>query len=133
MDRNVWRENWLRSINELTSIELQEKTWFSNENPHYSFVEFMNCYFDDLFLRDNYKTVLNEGLITKQEFEIIKDWHLKLDNYTAPNNDDYNHKLILKDLNWISIVKLGEKVKNNLSTIITYEERILLNEKINVA
>jgi len=41
--KELWRDRWLSCINELTSIELQRKSWLdkSNTNPHWTFVEFI--------------------------------------------------------------------------------------------
>ena len=50
LTRDAWRQRWLSSFNELTSIELQQKSWLDrfNKNSHWSFVEFMCSYFDNL-------------------------------------------------------------------------------------
>ncbi|MDP3681487.1 MAG: hypothetical protein Q8R22_11710 [Flavobacterium sp.] len=130
-----WRKKWFASINELTSLELQQKSWLNkqNTNPHWSFIEFTECYFDDLFVNDNYTHALNEGLINQQEYDVIKAWHEMLSEYVSPNEDDYNHNSILNDPNWIEVIELGLKMKKNLSEIINSEERLILEEKINVA
>lgn len=48
--RANWRSNWLSSIQELADLEMQRATWLNphNGNPHYSFVEYIEVYFDDL-------------------------------------------------------------------------------------
>lgn len=134
-EKNNWRERWLNSICELTSIELQINTWLdqTNTNPHWSFVEFIECYFDDLSLNDYYATALSMKLVTNQEYELIREWHEMLYNYKSPGDDDYNHKAILEDSNWIGIVEIGEKSKNQLAQIIDSEEKKLLMQKINIA
>ena len=121
-----WRKRWFASINELTSLELQQKSWLNKENtnPHWSFIEFTECYFDDLFVNDNYTYALNEGL---------KAWHEMLSEYVAPNEDDYNHNAILNDPNWMEVIELGLKMKKDLSEIINSKERLILKENINVA
>ena len=70
--KEQWRSRWLSCLNELTSIELQKKSWVdkSNTNPHWSFVEFMCSYFDDLAIDNQYEYPLTENWITKNEFEI---------------------------------------------------------------
>ena len=77
MEKDNWRKRWLGSINELTSIELQRSSWLDNDNtnPHWSFVEFMCCYFDDLVIDDNYKFELENNWITRTEYQIISEWH----------------------------------------------------------
>ncbi len=135
MNRKNWRENWLKSINELTSFEIQKKTWldFENTNPHWSFIEFISCYFDDLVISENYDDEIKTGLVTKEEYETIKEWHNLIAEYKAPNNDNYNHEKILEDKIWVEILKIGEKAKRDLSGIINKTEKKILEKEINVA
>jgi hypothetical protein len=132
MQKELWRNRWLSCINELTSLELQRKSWLdkSNTNPHWSFVEFMCSYFDDLVIDNNYKELLNEGWISKSEFEIIQSWHGLLDKYDSPNNEDYDLEAILADKKWQQIVKEGEKAKSELSRLLSKDENQILNEEI---
>ena len=125
-----WRKRWLSSINELTSIELQRTSWLDKENtnPHWSFVEFMCCYFDDLVIDDNYKYQLENNWITETEYQIILKWHSELDNYEAPSKDDYDVVKILEDKNWLRIVDLGEKVKEKLANQLPENEIKILTE-----
>lgn len=128
VQRGYWRERWLKCIDELTSITLQNRTWLNphNENPHWSFLEFMSCYFDDLDIDMNYERLLADEWITCDEFSVIKDWHHALERYTTPTDDIYNHESILADANWIAIVKIGFKAKYELSSILDQSERHLL-------
>lgn len=130
--KEQWRSRWLSCLNELTSIKLQQKSWVdkSNTNPHWSFVEFMCSYFDDLAIDNQYEYPLTENWITKNEFEIIKKWHGLLDKYDSPSNDDYDVVNILKDRNWQLIVEEGQKAKIELSKIISNSEKQILNEEI---
>src|SRR5690606_4008924 len=95
--KNAWRENWLSSINELTSIDLQRNSWLdkTHTNTHWSFVEFMCSYFDDLAIDNSYNYPLKKGWISNQEFEIVREWHELLDKYNSPKNNDYDHEAIL--------------------------------------
>uniref|UniRef100_UPI00404ADE48 hypothetical protein n=1 Tax=Flavobacterium sp. TaxID=239 RepID=UPI00404ADE48 len=115
-EKEIWRERWLVSINELTSIDLQKKFWLmkDNENPHWTFVEFICCYFDDLSLDDDYFDVLKCNWVSVEEFEILKKWHFELKSYNSPNDDDYNHELILTDKKWVELVEFGKKVNEEL-------------------
>ena len=130
--KEQWRSRWLSCLNELTSIELQKKSWVdkSNTNPHWSFVEFMCSYFDDLAIDNQYEYPLTENWITKNEFEIIKKWHGLLDKYDSPSNDGYDVVNILEDRNWQLIVEEGQKAKIELSKIISNSEKQILNEEI---
>jgi len=127
----MWRERWLRSINELTSLELQRKSWLNkaHTNPHWSFIEFTCCYFDDLVIDDNYNYQLDKGWISNLEYELIKDWHIELDNYNAPNNDVYDNKSILNDPKWLEILEIGIKAKEELAKTLDETERDFLIEK----
>ena len=132
-DKDKWRKKWLGCINELTSLGLQEKSWLdrTNTNPHWSFVEFMCSYFDDLAIDDNYKDSLKNGWVTEQEFEIIRDWHEALDKYETPKNDDYDNDAVLNDLKWLGILQTGVQVKFKLTETLSEREKQILNEEIN--
>jgi len=129
--KNMWRERWLRSVNELTSLELQRKSWLdkTHTNPHWSFIEFMCCYFDDLVIDDKYKYQLDKGWISNLEYELIEDWHIELDNYNAPNNDDYDNEAILNDPKWLEILEIGIKAKVELAKTLDETERDFLTKE----
>jgi len=130
--KEVFRERWLDCINELTSLELQKKSWLNinNTNPHWSFVEFYSSYFDNLFTGYDYEEYIHQNWLTKQEFEIIKDWHEALHKYDSPSNKDWDVEAILNDAKWLEIVKMGEKAKNKLATVLDEKEKKYLLEEI---
>lgn len=132
MQKELWRNRWLSCINELTSLELQRESWLdkTNSNPHWSFVEFMCSYFDDLGIDNSYKYQLKEDWISKNEFEIIKMWHDLLDKYDPPTNDDYDVEAILEDKEWQLIVIEGQNAKSELSKSLSEEENQILIEEI---
>ncbi len=132
-DKNLWRERWLGCINELTSLDLQQKSWLdkTHTNPHWSFVEFMCSYFHDLGIDDHYKYPIDKGWLTNQEFEIIKDWHDALDKYDSPKNDDYDHSAILIDPKWLDILQVGQTMKSKLASTLNETEKNILTEEIN--
>lgn len=131
-DKNLWRERWLGCINELTSIDLQKKSWLNKTqtNPHWSFVEFMCSYFDDLAIAENYKFQLDNGWVTKKEFDIIEAWHITLDKYNSPKNDDHDNEAILNDPKWLEILQVGVKTRNELGKTLNETERQFLTEEI---
>ena len=131
-DKNLWREWWLGCINELTSLDLQKKSWLdkTHTNPHWSFVEFMCSYFDDLGIDDHYEYPIDKGWLTNQEFEIIKDWHEALDKYDSPKNGDYDHSAILNDPKWLDILQIGQTMKNKLVSTLNETEKKILTEEI---
>jgi hypothetical protein len=130
--REIWRQRWLGLINELTSIELQRKSWLDRKqsNPHWSFVEFMCSYFDDLLCGLPYTHYVEIGWISTQEYEVLIDWHETLDRYQEPRNDDHDREAILADKNWLEIVKTGEKAKLKLANSLAHAERKILTENI---
>lgn len=132
-EKNEWRKRWLSSINELTSFDLQKKSWIdkTHSNPHWSFVEFMCSYFDDLAIDDNYKYQLDKGWVSKKEYEIIEDWHIALDKYNSPKNDNYDNEAILNDPNWLNILEIGIKTREELAKTLNESERVFLTEEIN--
>lgn len=129
--KETWRQRWLESINELTSLDLQTKSWLNkkNTNPHWSFIEFMCCYFDDI-LFEEYEQLVEDGWLSRNEYEIIKIWHELLDNYNSPNKDDYDNKAILDDINWRQILQKGIIAKNELLELLTLDERQYLTKEI---
>lgn len=132
MGKELWRNRWLSCINELTSLNLQRQSWVDkrNSNPHWSFVEFMSSYFDDLGIDNNYEYQLKQGWITRTEVDTVSTWHQLLDKYVSPKKDDYDVEAILSDKNWLVIIEEGEKAKNELSKIISDEEKLILLEEI---
>ena len=132
MEREVWRKNWLYSLNELTSLELQKKAWLdkTNTNPHWTFIEFIESYFDDLSIEKNYEFPLQKGWLSNKEYETIKKWHDLLADYQPPGNDDYNHEAILNDKNWHFIVQKGKNAIKDLLKFLNKNEAKILSENI---
>ena len=128
MTKENWRKRWLESIYELTNIELQTLTWLdkTNTNPYWSFIEFTSCYFDDLLDNCKYDYCLSKNFITEFEYNVLKDWHIKLEAYDSPNKDDYDNEAILSDPKWREIIEVGREMKNNLSNILSEKEKQIL-------
>lgn len=131
-NKDIWRKRWLSCINKLTSLDLQRKSWLdkTNTNPHWTFVEFMCTYFDDLAIDNSYKYQLEKEWVLKQEFEIIKEWHEELDKFHSPQNDDYDHEAILNDPKWLEIVQMGVNARNKLAKTLSERERQFLTDEI---
>lgn len=117
--RELWRVRWKASIEELTSLEHQRKTWLdlAEASVHYFFVEFMCCYFDDLLCGLSYSQLVENGYVSEQEKAILIEWHTALDNYNSPQNNDYDDAAILNDPEWLRIVDLGAVAWKNLKLL----------------
>jgi hypothetical protein len=105
----LWRVRWKSSIEELTSLDHQRKSWLDAEKPsvHYTYVEFMCCYFDDLLCGLSYNQFVENGYVSEQEKYVLFEWHISLDGYNSPRNNDYDDAAILNDPEWIRIAALG--------------------------
>ncbi|MBD3584038.1 hypothetical protein [Flavobacterium selenitireducens] len=130
-----WRKNWLLSINELTSIGLQQISWtnISLKSPHWTFVEFISSYFDDLALSENYHDEISRDLVSLDEYKIIENWHKSLSKYQPPKSDYSGHYSILIDPEWNKIVEFGKQSKIKLAEIVSFEEREILLSNLNIA
>ena len=128
--RRNWRTRWLSSIQEFADDETQKRLWLDRENtnPHFSFVEYICCYFDDLGLSDgNYDWALNEGLLSADEVAAVADFHRAADAYDSPT-DDYDHEAILADPEWALVVAAAKRAQDSLAQLIddSHERRVLL-------
>lgn len=124
--RTNWRANWLTSIQELADLEMQRATWLSphNGNPHYSFVEYIEVYFDDLLLGNvdgGYAARVAEGLLSDEEAAAAAKLHTILDRYESPT-DDCDHSAILEDPAWHRVVGAAREAQASLSTMIVQPE-----------
>ncbi|MDH3472654.1 MAG: hypothetical protein OEM59_03090 [Rhodospirillales bacterium] len=127
--RAAWRENWLSSIAEFADLELQRKTWLDPEsdNPHWSFVEFMCCYFNDLNLTAGYGWVVDRALVTSEEVAAVRKMHAALDACKPPGGDEYDHARILDDPAWLGVVETAKEARSNLTKVLADpgEKRVL--------
>jgi len=127
--RKNWRRNWLSCIEEFANYDMQKATWLNlrNTNPHYGFVEYIECYFDDLTLNGpnrGYEALVREGLLTLAEAEAVSDFHATADKYEPPNNDDYDHATILADPKWLEVVASARSARERLSVILTNPDEL---------
>ena len=131
--RPRWRRNWLESISEFADQDLQRRSWFGGpdfNSPYWSFVEWMCRYFDDYSLSSGYAGFVEDGLVSQEEADAVRDFHNAADAYKAPNGDDYNHSAILSDPAWLNVVSLADTARLRLLTIIREpSERALLERE----
>lgn len=130
--RKNWRPRWLGSIQEFADIDTQRAKWLdpSNTNPHWSFVEIMCCYFDDIGLTDlGYSGWIEHGLISSAEAAAVADFHAIANAYNSPRGDDYDSAAILGDPRWLHVVEAAKEAQARLAELIADadERRLLLN------
>jgi hypothetical protein len=121
--RTNWRANWLGSIEEIANLEAQRATWLNpdNHNPHYTFIEYVECYFDGLVLNENeggYDARISEGLISVAEAYAVQPFHELFDQYSAPCGDDFDHDAILADAGWRKVVEAAQHARVRLAALI---------------
>ena len=125
-----WRTRWLSSIEEFANLDDQKRLWLDpvGTNPHYSFREYFNCYFDDLDLNEGYDSAMREGFVSTEEATAVAEFHELADKYQEPRGDVYDHAAILNDPNWIEVVEAAKRAQVALSKIIDdpFERRLLL-------
>ena len=135
--RRNWRRNWLRSIHEFADLDTQRRLWLhpTARNPHYTFLEYICSYFDDLAVFDDsvsgdaYATAREQGLVSAEEVAAVEAFHAILDAYEAPGKDDYDHEAILKDPKWGEVVAAARSAQSALLPLIhDPEERRALTE-----
>ena len=128
--RHNWRRNWLGSLQEFADDEAQRRLWLNptNTNPHFSFVEYFCCYFDDLGLSDGgYDWAVTEGLVSPDEVEAVANFHQIADAYEGPT-DDFDHEAILADPKWGEVVVAAKQAQAALVRLINdpHERRLLV-------
>jgi len=128
------REQWLSSIQEIADLETQRTKWLDpiNTNPHWSFIEIVCCYFDDLGLdksKTGYGGWIDHGLITAAEAAAVTDFHAVVSAYKSPKGDDYDNAAVLNDPKWLRVVEAAKAAQSRLAELITdaNERQILLH------
>ncbi len=121
-ERANWRANWLTSVQELADLEMQRATWLNpnSGNPHYSFIEYVTVYFNDLSLDEangGYTARIAENLLSDVEAAAASRLHFLLDSYRPPT-DDYDHHAILEDPSWHSVAAAAKEAQALLSDLI---------------
>jgi hypothetical protein len=125
-----WRTNWLSSIQEIADEETQRRLWLdkTNTNPHWSYVEYLCCYFDDLRLSDGYGWAVEEAFVSDEEVTAVADFHRVANAYSSPTSD-YDHQAILSDPKWAEVVAAAKQAQGELLGLIDDpHERRLLSE-----
>lgn len=121
--RARWRNDWLSSIEELANLDMQRATWLNltNANPHYSYIEYLECYFTDLCLSDGYAARVADGFLSSDEAAAASQLHSLLDRYKPPT-DEFDRQAILQDPRWLQVVSAAKVAQAMLATMLNDPE-----------
>ena len=117
------------SISELSDLLYQEATWGLIDNPHFTFVEFAECFFDTL--PDGADDAFDRGLISASERDAIRPLWAALDGYEAPGEDNYDVFSMLADPKWHEVVQVAEKCREDLLLLVGTEDASRLSHESN--
>jgi nucleotide-binding universal stress UspA family protein len=113
-------------------IDLQRRRWLDPENrdPHWSYVEFMCSYFNDVLYDQDYDWAISEGLVTEDEAQAVATLHRLLDQHEAPQGDDCDNEKVLNDPAWHEIVKSAKRAQASLLAVLSNpdEKKVLLGD-----
>ena len=107
--RRAWRRNWLTSLFEFCTPDLQRQSWISGTGEWVSsYVECMCGYFDDLALEEGYQRRVAEGLLSEEEAAMVAEFHSQARAYEPPRGGSH-HDAILADPAWASVVASAQR------------------------
>lgn len=108
-------------IEELSSVDLQEKMWLNRNNDTgriSSYAELMCSLYDDCFLELVLKKAMEKYGCSNNALNELYKLSSLLDNYDEPyTNGHIDDELIIKDSNWQVIVKQAQRVLANWNQI----------------
>ncbi len=109
------RRWWFASVQEISDIGLQRRTWLDRENtnPHWSYIEFVCSFPAD----DQLEGVRAKGWLAEHEFRILNDLAHTLTAYGAPRGNNYDQAAILDDPAWLVVV--GEALRARQALLVT--------------
>lgn len=121
--RRVWRLNWLSAIQEFCDLQGQLAAWLNPNahNPHFTFIELIECYWDDLLLSEDqggYPARIAEGLLADHEAAAVAKFHELVATYDAPAGDNFDHAAILDDPAWLNVVREAQIARERLAPLI---------------
>jgi len=128
--RRTWRQNWLGCLQDFADGDVQRRMWLDpqNQNPHWSYIEFMCSYFDDTLHGDDYDWAIEQGFVTQEEVDAIAALHHLLTAHQAPGGNDHDNERILNDPAWRLIVEEAKQATGKLALLLSEpaERTILL-------
>jgi len=118
-----WRLRWLTAIQAFADVHTQQTRWLdpSEENPHFSFIECMCVYFDDVLWGedDPYGRRVEAGILTDIEAAAVVEFHALADQYKSPTGDDWDVHAILNDPAWQQVVVTAQHAQCRLLAVLT--------------
>jgi hypothetical protein len=107
---------WLASIEEVASLELQRVGWLNptNTNPHWSYIELAECYFEQFELGNGYGFAVENGIVSASEAAAAAAFHALFAAYEPPKGDNYNGAAILADPKWLAVSSAASEALENI-------------------
>jgi hypothetical protein len=123
------RTSWFSQVYQISDLGLQRRTWLdlTNQNPHWSYIEFVCSYPDD----DQLLYAHKQGWLTAKEFKILSAFRRTLIGYSPPGGNHYDNAAVLSDPAWQSVAEAAERARQQLLSITTdqLEREMLLGAK----
>lgn len=118
-----WRIRWLTSIQAFADTDTQRQRWLdpAESNPHFSYVECMCVYFDDVLFgeAEPYRRRLEAGFLTAAEVAAVADFHALADVHKSPNGDDWDSFAILEGAAWEKVVSAAQQAQHRLLPLLS--------------
>src|SRR5690242_9515175 len=117
-DRSVagqLRSGWFCLVSEIADLGLQRRMWLdpTNDNPHWSYIEFTCSYPDP----DQLLQARREGWLGTSEHQILAALGQAIDAYAPPRDDDYDNAAVLADPAWHRVVEAADQARSRLLAI----------------
>ena len=114
-NKNI-RERWINSLFELANLEYQKRLWNAEiQNEIGDYTECVCKYFDDLNLDNGYAEYISDGIISKNDAEIVTKMHNEFRNYTERTEKrNLSDKKVLQDIEWKNFTELALETWNKL-------------------
>ncbi len=110
----IWKENILNSIKDISDIELQKQTWSGTHTTNISsFTESLAILYDDFDFKryiEYYKSIHGENSIYNLFFELDEmiGYYKHIGYNYEKESDGFNQ--ILNDTNWVKITKKAKEL-----------------------
>jgi hypothetical protein len=128
--QSILRRDWFLSVQEISDIQLQRRTWLdpNNRNPHWSYIELCCCYPADDQLEDGRRW----EYLSVEELELLQKLGNALAVHQAPGGNGYDNAAIVDDPAWHEVVALAEHVRHSLLALVDdpLERRALTRDAV---